>query len=98
MSDKLVKVDKIRLMTKEGSTVKAFCDVLVGGVYVVKGLRVIDGQKGLFVGLPREKGKNDKYYDIFYPITTEAREELISTVLEAYAEALKAPKVEKEDV
>ena len=84
MGNELVKVDKMRLMTQGESTVKAFCDVLLGGVYVVKGLRVIEGQKGLFVGLPREKGKNDKGYDIFYPITAAAREELINTVLAAY--------------
>ena len=96
MSEGLIKVDKIRLMTQGESTVKAFCDVLVGGVYVVKGLRVIEGQKGLFVGLPREKGKNDKYYDIFYPITSEARQMLIDVVLRAYEEAKIAPA--KEDV
>ena len=96
MGDSLVKVDKMRLMTQGESTVKAFCDVLLGGVYVVKGLRVIEGQKGLFVGLPREKGKNDKWYDIFYPITKEARETLISTVLKAYEDAVAATVKEEE--
>ena len=84
----LVKVDKIRLLQKEG-VVKAFCDVLIGEVYVVKGLRVISGSKGLFVGLPREKGKNEKFYDIFYPITNEARTELVTAVLAAYETAVK---------
>jgi stage V sporulation protein G len=80
-----VKVERVRLVQKE-SNVKAFCDVLIGGSYVVKSLRVVDGKKGLFVGLPREKGKEDKYYDIFYPISKEAREELEGAVLKAYEE------------
>jgi len=78
-----VKVERVRLLTKE-SSVKAFCDILVGGSFVVKGLRVVNGKKGLFVGLPREKGKEDKYYDIFYPVSREAREELETAILEAY--------------
>ena len=78
-----VKVERVRVLTKE-SNVKAFCDIIIGGSFVVKGLRVVKGKKGLFVGLPREKGKEDKYYDIFYPVSKEAREELETAVIEAY--------------
>lgn len=84
----LVKVEKVRLVKKE-SAVKAFCDILIAGIYVVKGLRVILGSKGLFVGFPREKGKDDKYYDTFYPITNETRLELVDVIIKAYEKAVK---------
>jgi len=91
MPTDFVKVDKVRLVQKD-SAVKAFCDVLIAGVFVVKGLRVISGSKGLFVGFPREKGKDDKYYDTFYPITNEARLELVNAVIAAYETATKEVK------
>jgi len=88
MNLETVKVERVRLVKKE-SNVKAFCDILIGGSYAVKGLRVVDGKKGLFIGLPREKGKEDKYFDIFYPISKEARQELEKAVLDAYEEEKK---------
>lgn len=65
------------------SKVKAFVDVAVGS-FVVKGLRVLEGKNGLFVGLPQEKAKDGKWYNSFYPRTKEARAKLTETVLAAY--------------
>ncbi len=67
------------------SKIKAFVDVSVGE-YLVKGLRVVSGPKGLFLGMPQEKAKDGKWYDTFLPLTKEAREELSEAVLAAYQE------------
>lgn len=79
-----VTVDKMRLLNTE-SKVKAFVDILVCGEMVIKGFRVVDGAKGLFVGMPREKGKKEHtYFDIAYPINNEAREHLTTLILDYY--------------
>ncbi|MDP2940708.1 MAG: SpoVG family protein [Candidatus Omnitrophota bacterium] len=67
------------------SKIKAFVDVSVGE-YLVKGLRVVDGPKGLFLGMPQEKAKDGKWYDTFHPLTKEARDSLAERVLSAYNE------------
>jgi stage V sporulation protein G len=69
----------------EGS-LKAFCDLAVGEMLLVKGLRVIEGKKGLFVSMPRQQGKDAKWYESVVALTKEAKDEVSRVVLEAYQE------------
>lgn len=74
----------IRIHRFEGDTkTKAFVDIGVGD-FIVKGLRVVEGQNGLFIAMPREKGKDGKWYNSFFPATRAARDNLSSIVLAAY--------------
>ena len=76
----------VRLHRYDGeSKTKAFADVAIGD-FIVKGLRVVQGEKGMFLGMPREQGKDGKWYDSFLPATKEARENLAEVVLAAYEE------------
>lgn len=83
MSDSL-EVVRIHRFTGD-SKLKAFADVSIGG-YLVKGLRVVGGAKGLFLAMPQEKSKDGKWYDTFHPLTKEAHAELSEAVLAAYQE------------
>lgn len=77
----------VRLHRFDGdSKTKAFADVAIGD-YIVKGLRLVQGEKGLFLGLPQEKSSKDgKWYNSFFPVTKEARQNLMDVVLAAYEE------------
>ncbi|MFH0762833.1 MAG: SpoVG family protein [Candidatus Omnitrophota bacterium] len=76
----------VRLHRFDGdSKLKAFVDVAIGD-FIIKGLRVVNGEKGLFLSMPQEKGKDGKWYDTFYPVTDEARRILAGVVLAAYEE------------
>jgi stage V sporulation protein G len=78
-------VEVLRIRKLEGdSKLKAFADVSFAGVFLVKGLKVLEGKNGLFVGMPSERGKDGKWYDTAFPITKEFRELLNDTVLSAY--------------
>ena len=81
---------KIDRLVKGGNT-KAIASVTLDSWYVVKGLRVVDGKKGLFVSMPQEsymdKGEK-KYSNIFFPITNAAKMELQDAVLQAYDQHL----------
>lgn len=84
MSDCELKVSRIHRF--DGDTkLKAFVDISVNGV-VIKGLRVVNGSKGLFVSMPRHQGKDGKWYDTVYPESKERRQELHELVLSAYEE------------
>ena len=75
-------VEVLRLHRLSGeSNLKAFADVSFAGVFIVKGLRVVEGKKGLFVGMPREQGKDGKWYDIAHPLTKEFKDSLNEIVL-----------------
>jgi stage V sporulation protein G len=74
-----------RIMRLNGqSSVKAFCDVSINGSFLLKGVKVVDGKKGLFVSMPREQGKNGQWYDTVEPLTKDAKAHLSEIVMEAY--------------
>ena len=69
---------------EDGKGILANASVTLGGVFVVTGLKVIDGKKGAFVSMPQYKSKDGEWKDSCFPITAEFREELSDAVLEAY--------------
>ena len=81
-----VKVDKVTKLDTDGK-VKAFCDLLFGDLFLVRGFRVVEGEKGTFVGMPQQRGSQGKWFSVFTPATDEIREYISETVLEAYKEA-----------
>lgn len=79
---------KFSLFPGEGS-VKGVCSVTFGGEIAVKGVKVIEGSKGLFVAMPSYKA-GDEYKDIVYPITKEGRQKLNEAVIGEYNNQVQA--------
>ena len=77
------KVKRIYRLEGDEST-KAFVDLVVNDGLLVKGLRIVNGQKGLFVSMPREQGKDSKWYDTIRPLNKGIQQEISSAVLSAY--------------
>jgi stage V sporulation protein G len=65
----------------------AFASVAVDDMAAIRGIRVVDSEKGLFVSMPQSKDKNDEYHDIAFPLTGELRKEITAAVLEEYERA-----------
>lgn len=82
-------VHNVNKYENENSRIKAFADVTIGNAITLKGIKLIEGEKGVLVGMPSTKGKdkddNDKYFDKFYAKSDEARTALLDTFLDAYA-------------
>ena len=78
-----IEVVKIRRLEGD-SKLKAYVDVGFAGVFIVRGLKVMDGKNGLFVAMPQEQGKDGKWYPTAYPLTKEFKEVLSDQVLQAY--------------
>ena len=60
----------------------------LGGEYAIKGLRVVQGRDGPFVAMPQRRTSKGEYQDTVFPVTKEARERLLNTVLDAYEQAM----------
>ena len=69
---------------EDGKGILANVSVTFCGVFVVSGIKVIDGKKGAFVSMPQYKSKDGEWKDSCFPITAEFREELSDAVLDAY--------------
>ena len=76
-------VARIHKLDGSGAT-KAFCDLSILGSLVIKGVRIVEGENGLFVSMPSEAGKNGKWYNTVVPISREVKDEIEKIVLEAY--------------
>jgi DNA-binding cell septation regulator SpoVG len=67
-----------------GSSLKAFADVIIGSV-LVKGIRIVEGKNGLFAGMPKvQSTKDNKWYDIIKILDDELKQELQEVLLAAY--------------
>jgi len=84
LKDLSLQVVRLHRIDGESKT-KAFVDVAIGD-FIVKGLRIVEGKKGLFLGMPGEQGKDGKWYNAFYPKTKEARQALSDLILAVYQE------------
>lgn len=65
---------------------KAFADIVVNDALLIKGVRVMEGNNGLFVSMPREQAKDNKWYDTIRCLTQEVRDRITAEVLAAYRE------------
>ena len=80
----------VRKITQEGK-MKAVVSITLDDVFVVHDIKVIEGEKGLFIAMPSKKTADGEYRDIAHPINSATRELLKTTILSAYKEALAAP-------
>ena len=81
------KIEVARLYRFEnGGPVKAFCDIQFDKEYIVKGFRIVEGEEGLFLGMPSEAGKNGKWYDTFRPLSDEVKSRIEKAAITAYKE------------
>lgn len=79
--------------------VKAFASANIGGAFAIHGLRVVDGEKGLFVAMPSTSFQRDgktEYQETFHPVSGEARKALNDAVLAAYEQKLAEEQTEDE--
>ena len=74
---------------ENGGSVKAYASVNIGNAFAVKNLRIIEGNKGLFVAMPSIKNQKGEYDNLFFPITKETRKELNDEIMKAYEQKLK---------
>ena len=69
---------------------RAVCSVILDDCFLVKNVRVVEGEKGLFVSLPSRRNVKGEWTEQCFPMTKELREKLSAVVLAEYDRALAA--------
>ena len=77
---------RVRKISKEGK-MKAVVSVTIDDEFVVHDIKVIEGDKGLFIAMPSRRSSDGEYRDVAHPINTSTREQLQAVILEAYEKA-----------
>ena len=81
---------RVRKITKEGK-MKAIVSITLDNEFVVHDIKVIEGEKGLFIAMPSKKATDGEYRDIAHPINSSTRETIQKIILDSYAKALEEP-------
>lgn len=86
---------RVRKLTKEGK-MRAVVSVTLDNEFVVHDIKVIEGDKGLFIAMPSKKATDGEYRDIAHPINSATRDKLQQIILEAYEKAVAEGDIEAE--
>ena len=78
---------RVRKMTKEGK-MKAVVSITIDDEFVVHDIKVIDGEKGLFIAMPSRKASDGEYRDIAHPINSATRESIQNLILDKYKQEI----------
>ena len=76
---------RIRKVEKEGK-MRAVVSITIDEEFVVHDIKVIEGEKGLFIAMPSRRAADGEYRDIAHPINSETREKVQNIILEKYSE------------
>ena len=78
---------RVRRVAKEGK-MKAVVSITIHEEFVVHDIKVIEGEKGLFIAMPSRKATDGEYRDIAHPINSATRERIQNIILEKYEQVL----------
>lgn len=78
---------RIRKITKEGK-MKAVVSITLDAEFVIHDIKIIEGEKGLFIAMPSRRIGEGEYRDIAHPINSDTREKVQNIILEKYVEVL----------
>ncbi|MBE5908189.1 MAG: septation regulator SpoVG [Lachnospiraceae bacterium] len=87
-----MKITDIRVRKIEnGGKMKAVVSITIDEEFVVHDIKIIEGEKGLFIAMPSRKTSDGEFKDVAHPIKSSTREELQRIILERYEKELLAP-------
>ena len=86
MATETIEIKVLKVHRIDGDNrIKAFVDISINDALLIKGLRIVQGKNGLFVSMPTEQGKNEKWYERVRCLNKDIREEIANIVLAAYS-------------
>ena len=79
-------ITEVRISLRDDAKLKAFASITLDDCFVIRGLKIIQGQTGTFVAMPSRKRKDGDYQDIAHPINNSTRAWMEDIVLKHYKE------------
>ena len=80
---------RVRKVAKEGK-MKAVVSITIDDEFVVHDIKVIEGEKGLFIAMPSRKATDGEYRDIAHPINSQTRDRIQGIILDKFQEVMDA--------
>ena len=83
-----MNITDVKVFLRESNQLKAFVNIVIDDAFIVRNIKVIEGENGLFVAMPSRRVSSGEYRDIAHPINTETRKQIESVIIEKYKEVL----------
>lgn len=80
---------RVRPVEKTDGKMKAVASITIDGEFVVHDIKVLESEKGLFIGMPSKKDGNGEYKDVAHPLNTTTRNSIQDAVIAKYKEVVK---------
>jgi stage V sporulation protein G len=87
----MIEITEVRVSLRNDDKLKAFVSVTLNDSFVVRGLKIIRGNSGLFVAMPSRKRPDGQHQDLAHPINDSARKYLTEKVMAEYERELVNP-------
>ena len=84
-----MEITEIRVTLRDEEKLRGFANVTFDNAFVVRGMKIIQGNNGYFVSMPSRKRPDGTHQDIAHPVNRDMRESIEKAVLEAYEEELR---------
>jgi len=83
-----MKITDVRIFPVGGAKLKAFVSIIFENCFIISDIKVIEGNKGLFLSMPSKKRKNGTFKDIAHPLNSETRNYIEDQVINKYTEVM----------
>lgn len=84
----MMKITEIRVSLRDDDKLKAFVSMTLDSCFVIRGMKIISGNKGLFVAMPSRRKPDGTYQDLAHPINNQTRAWIEEEILERYKQEL----------
>jgi stage V sporulation protein G len=81
----MLRITEVRVSLREDAKLKAFASITLEDCFVIRGLKVIEGNNGrMFVAMPSRKRPDGRHQDLAHPITKEMRQHIEEIIISQY--------------
>ena len=89
-----MEITEVRIILRDEEKLKGFANVTFDNAFVIRGMKIISGNKGYFISMPSRKRPDGTHQDVAHPVNNETRRMIEEKVLAAYEEELKKKSTE----
>jgi len=84
-----MKITEVKIYpVEDGGRLKAYATMVFDDRFIIRDLKVIEGDKGFFISMPSRKRKDGSFRDIVHPLNSETRSEIEKTIVDEYKKLL----------
>jgi stage V sporulation protein G len=87
----MIAITEVRVSIRNDEKLKAFVSITLNDSFVIRGLKIIKGNSGLFVAMPSRKRPDGQHQDLAHPINDATRKYLTEVVMKEYQRELANP-------